>query len=188
MLGVGEKFPDFDLPSCDADNNLGRTSFISSTNQSVVEAAETEMCEDKWHVFYFYPKDFTFICPTEIKQMDRLVDYQVRPGVHVVGFSGDNEFCKKAWKESNDLIKDIRHPLVADTGLLLSEKLGIVDWNEGVCRRATFIVDPSKTIQHASENALDTGRNVDEVIRTLKALQSGGLTACNWQIGDDFVG
>ena len=188
MLGVGNKFPDFDLPSCDADNNLGRTSFISSTNQSVVEAAETEMCEDKWHVFYFYPKDFTFICPTEIKQMDRLVDYQVRPGVHVVGFSGDNEFCKKAWKESNDLIKDIRHPLVADTGLLLSEKLGIVDWNEGVCRRATFIVDPSKTIQHASENALDTGRNVDEVIRTLKALQSGGLTACNWQIGDDFVG
>ena len=188
MLGVGEKFPDFDLPSCDADNNLGRTSFISSTNQSVVEAAETETCEDKWHVFYFYPKDFTFICPTEIKQMDRLVDYQVRPGVHVVGFSGDNEFCKKAWKESNDLIKDIRHPLVADTGLLLSEKLGIVDWNEGVCRRATFIVDPSKTIQHASENALDTGRNVDEVIRTLKALQSGGLTACSWNPGDDFVG
>ena len=188
MLGVGNKFPDFDLPSCDADNNLGRTSFISSTNKSVVEAAETETCEDKWHVFYFYPKDFTFICPTEIKEMDRLVDYQVRPGVHVVGFSGDNEFCKKAWKESNDLIKDIRHPLVADTGLLLSEKLGIVDWNEGVCRRATFIVDPSKTIQHASENALDTGRNVDEVIRTLKALQSGGLTACSWNPGDDFVG
>ena len=188
MLGVGNKFPDFDLPSCDADNNLGRTRFISSTGESVVDAAEKETCEDKWHVFYFYPKDFTFICPTEIKEMDRLVDYQVPPGVHVVGFSGDNEFCKKAWKESNGLIKDIRHPLVADTGLILSEKLGIVDWNEGVCRRATFIVDQNKIIQHASENALDTGRNVDEVIRTLKALQSGGLTACNWQIGDDFVG
>ena len=187
MLGVGNKFPDFDLPSCDADNNLGRTRFISSTGESVVDAAEKETCEDKWHVFYFYPKDFTFICPTEIKEMDRLVDYQVPPGVHVVGFSGDNEFCKKAWKESNGLIKDIRHPLVADTGLTLSEKLGIVDWSEGVCRRATFIVDPTNTIQHASENALDTGRNVSEVIRTLKALQSGGLTACNWQVGDDFV-
>ena len=187
MLGVGNKFPDFDLPSCDADNNLGRTRFISSTGESVVDAAEKETCEDKWHVFYFYPKDFTFICPTEIKEMDRLVDYQVPPGVHVVGFSGDNEFCKKAWKESNGLIKDIRHPLVADTGLTLSEKLGIVDWSEGVCRRATFIVDPTNTIQHASENALDTGRNVSEVIRTLKALQSGGLTACSWQPGDDFV-
>ena len=184
MLGVGNKFPDFDLPSCDADNNLERTSFISSTGESVVDAAEKETCDGKWHVFYFYPKDFTFICPTEIKEMDRLVD----EGVHVVGFSGDNEFCKKAWKESNGLIKDIRHPLVADTGLTLSERLGIVDWNEGVCRRATFIVDPNKIIQHASENALDTGRNVDEIIRTLKALQSGGLTACSWNPGDDFDG
>ena len=86
MLGVGNKFPDFDLPSCDADNNLGRTRFISSTGESVVDAAEKETCEDKWHVFYFYPKDFTFICPTEIKEMDRLVD----ENVHVVGFSGDN--------------------------------------------------------------------------------------------------
>ena len=155
MLGVGNKFPSFELPSCNADNSLGTTKFSD------------ESCKDKWHVFYFYPKDFTFICPTEIKEMDRLVDEDV----HVVG-----------------LIKDIRHPLVADTGLILSEKLGIVDWNEGVCRRATFIVDPTHTIQHASENALDTGRNVDEVIRTLKALQSGGLTACSWNPGDDFVG
>ena len=172
MLGVGNKFPDFDLPSCDADNSLGTTKFSD------------ESCKDKWHVFYFYPKDFTFICPTEIKEMDRLVD----ENVHVVGFSGDNEFCKLNWKQNNDIIKDIRHPLVADTGLILSEKLGIVDWNEGVCRRATFIVDQNKIIQHASENALDTGRSVDEVIRTLKALQSGGLTACSWNPGDDFVG
>ena len=85
MLGVGNKFPNFALQSCDADNNLGKIMF------------ENESCKDKWHVFYFYPKDFTFICPTEIKEMDRLVDYQVPPGVHVVGFSGDNEFCKKAW-------------------------------------------------------------------------------------------
>ena len=131
MLGVGNIFPSFDLPSCDEDNNLGTTKF------------NDESCKDHWYVFYFYPKDF---------------------------------------------IKNIRHPLVADTGLILSEKLGIVDWNEGVCRRATFIVDPTHTIQHASENALDTGRNVDDVFRTLKALQSGGLTACSWQPGDDFVG
>ena len=102
MLGVGNKFPDFDLPSCDADNNLGRTRFISSTGESVVDAAEKETCEDKWHVFYFYPKDFTFICPTEIKEMDRLVD----ENVHVLGFSGDNEFCKLNWKLNNDIIKN----------------------------------------------------------------------------------
>ena len=77
---------------------------------------------------------------------------------------------------------------MADTGLRLSTELGIVDEENGVCFRATFIVNPEGVIQHASCNTLDTGRNVDEVIRTLHALKSGGLTACNWQVGDKFVG
>ena len=174
MLSVGEQFPSFTLKGINENNE-----FVDVE----VNEGYTPLKKD-WSVVYFYPKDFTFICPTEIKEMDRLVD----ENVHVVGFSGDNEFCKLNWKQNNDIIKDIRHPLVADTGLILSEKLGIVDWNEGVCRRATFIVDQNKIIQHASENALDTGRSVDEVIRTLKALQSGGLTACSWNPGDDFVG
>ena len=169
MYSVGDIFPDFDLPSCDADNNLGTTTVGDF---------------DSWHVFYFYPKDFTFICPTEIRDMDKLVDEDC----NVLGFSGDNEFCKLNWKENNDLIKDIRHTLVADTGLRLSTELGIVDEENGVCFRATFIVNPEGVIQHASCNTLDTGRNVDEVIRTLHALKSGGLTACNWQVGDKFVG
>ena len=171
MLTVGEKFPAFTLQG------------INSNNEFVEVGMRDDEQPMPWQVIYFYPKDFTFICPTEIAGMDALTN-----DANVVGISGDNEFCKLNWKQNNDIIKDIRHPLVADTGLILSEKLGIVDWNEGVCRRATFIVDQNKIIQHASENALDTGRSVDEVIRTLKALQSGGLTACNWQIGDDFVG
>ena len=168
MHSVNDEFPPFVLNGVDS-------------NQDMVSVNSTDL--EGWRVFYFYPKDFTFICPTEISAMDKVVE----AGATVVGFSGDNEFCKLNWKLNNDIIKNIRHPLVADTGLTLSEKLGIVDWSEGVCRRATFIVDPTNTIQHASENALDTGRNVSEVIRTLKALQSGGLTACNWQVGDDFV-
>ena len=170
MYSVGDIFPDFDLPSCDADNNLGTTTIPDD--------------DDWWSVFYFYPKDFTFICPTEIRDMDKLVDEDC----NVLGFSGDNEFCKLNWKENNDLIKNIRHTLVADTGLRLSTELGIVDEENGVCFRATFIIDPEGVIQHTSCNALDTGRNVDEVIRTLHALKSGGLTACSWQVGDDFVG
>ena len=97
MLGVGNIFPSFDLPSCDEDNNLGTTKFNDESCNKVSQ-----------YVFYFYPKDFTFICPTEIKEMDKLVD----ENVHVVGFSGDNEFCKLNWKLNNDIIKDIRHPLV----------------------------------------------------------------------------
>ena len=106
----------------------------------------------------------------------------------VCGFSGDNEFCKLAWKKDNELIQDIKHSLVADCGLSLSEELDIVNKIEGVCYRATYIVDGGNVIQHVSVNALDTGRNANEVLRTLQALKAGGLTGCEWQPGENFVG
>jgi|TARA_B100001094_G_scaffold304034_1_gene332619 lipoyl-dependent peroxiredoxin subunit C len=168
MYGVGQKFPSFSLNGVDSDNQI-----VSIDSESY----------SGWSVIYFYPKDFTFICPTEISEMDKLIN----EGVSVYGISGDNEFCKLNWKITNQLIANIRHPLVADTGLYLSNELGIVDHAEGVCLRATFILDETKSIQHVSVNALDTGRNVDEVIRTLKGLQSGGLTGCSWHPGDKFV-
>jgi len=168
MLTVGDEFPQFMSAGVNGGNE------IVDVGNGFVEG---------WAVYYFYPKDFTFICPTEIAEMDRLVD----EGVEVYGFSGDNEFCKLNWKESNDLISNIRHSLVADTGLHLSDELGIIDHDNGVCYRATFIVDPDNTIQHVSVNALDTGRNADEVIRTLQGLQAGGLTGCAWMPGQDFV-
>ena len=165
-LSVGTEFPAFNLNGVNGNNEL--KSFSSEDMEG-------------WSVLYFYPKDFTFICPTEIAAMDRLVD----EGVTVFGFSGDNEFCKLNWKKVNSEIREIRHPLIADSGLYLSHDLGIVQ--DGLCLRATFIVDPEGIIQHISVNALDTGRNVDEVIRTLKALQAGGLTGCQWNPGDEFV-
>jgi len=116
--------------------------------------------------------------------MDRLVD----EGVAVVGFSGDNEHCKLNWKQSNDLIGGIKHTLGADTGLYLTRFLGIEDTIEGVALRATYIVDEFNTIRSVTVNDLDTGRNVDETIRTIKALQAGGLTGCSWNPGDSFVG
>tara|TARA_Y100000401_G_scaffold117333_1_gene125686 strand:+ start:1791 stop:2315 length:525 start_codon:yes stop_codon:yes gene_type:complete len=174
MIGVTEVFPNFALDGVNYDNKIVRVS-----NNDVEFALKAT-----WSVYYFYPKDFTFICPTEIAEMDRLVD----EGVNLMGFSGDNEHCKLNWKKTNPLIKDIRHPLVADTGLGLSRRLGVVDENAGVCLRATYIVSPMNVIKSVSVNELDTGRNVDEVIRTLHALQADGLTPCAWRAGDDFVG
>ena len=165
MLTVGNKFPEFNLMGIDKENNMGQVSL-----------------KDGWNVVYFYPKDFTFICPTEISAMDVLVEH-----ANVIGISGDNEFCKLAWKQSNELISNIQHSLAADCGLGLSHALGIVNENEGVSYRATFIVDENQVIQHVSVNALDTGRNAQEVLRTLKALQAGGLTGCSWEPGEDFV-
>ena len=166
MIGIGEEFPYFSLPAV-------------SSNNDIVEAYFDDR---EWNVVYFYPKDFTFICPTEIADMDCLVGEAI-----VTGISGDNEYCKLAWKEQNDLIGNIKHNLAADSGLSLASRLGIVDPDEGVPYRATFIVDDEGFIQHVSVNALDTGRDAKEVLRTLQALKAGGLTGCAWQPGEDFV-
>ena len=166
MIGIGEEFPYFSLPAV-------------SSNNDIVEAYFDDR---EWNVVYFYPKDFTFICPTEIADMDCLVGEAI-----VTGISGDNEYCKLAWKEQNDLIGNIKHNLAADSGLSLANRLGIVDPDEGVPYRATFIVDDEGFIQHVSVNALDTGRDAKEVLRTLQALKAGGLTGCVWQPGEDFV-
>jgi len=173
MYTVGDKFPAFSLQGINARNEFVRVE---------VEENYTPLKPD-WTVVYFYPKDFTFICPTEIAGMDVLTDEAV-----VIGISGDNEFCKLAWKKENALIGNINHTLAADCGLGLSHQLGIVNEEEGVCYRATFIFDKDRTIQHVSVNALDTGRNANEVLRTLKALKAGGLTGCSWDDGDEFVG
>ena len=107
----------------------------------------------------------------------------------VIGVSGDNEFCKLAWKKDNALIREIRHILAADCGLRLSRELGIVNEEEGVCYRATFIVDPEGIIQHVSVNALRYRQKAQKkFLRTLQALKAGGLTGCSWTPGDEFVG
>ena len=173
MLSVGDKFPAFSLQGINDKNEFVR-----------VEVNEGFTPDKKsWSVVYFYPKDFTFICPTEIAGMDVLTEH-----ANVIGISGDNEFCKLAWKQDNLTIGNIQHTLAADCGLGLSHKLGIVNEEEGVPYRATFIFDKNRTVQHVSVNALDTGRNANEVLRTLKALQAGGLTGCEWNEGDEFVG
>lgn len=169
MVTIGEEFPDFMMQTCEKNNTLGYISNLDIT--------------DEWAVMFFYPKDFTFICPTEIDAFNSLVNE-----AKVVGVSGDNEFCKLAWKENNPLISDIEYPLAADSGLPLGTELGIVDDENGVHYRATYIIDPNGIVQHVSVNALDTGRNADEVLRTLQALKAGGLTGCEWQPGDNFVG
>jgi len=168
MLGVGAEFPDFSLQGVEGTDIIDVDVLLGGKS---------------WTVVYFYPKDFTFICPTEIADMDMVLNNQA----DVIGISGDNEYCKLAWKEQNSAIRNIRHILAADCGLYLANELGIVDEENGVPFRATYIVDPEGIIQHVSVNALDTGRNANEVLRTLQALKAGGLTGCSWQPGDDFV-
>jgi len=173
MLTVGEKFPEFNAQACVGNSPDDLTQINNSSYPG------------KWGVYFFYPKDFTFICPTEIAEFNnRLGDFRERDA-EVIGGSTDNEFSHLAWRSGHDDLKNLDYPLIA--AQKLSADLGILDPTEGVCLRATFIVDPDGVIQWATANALSVGRNVDEILRVLDAIQSDELCPCNWNKGDDYI-
>jgi len=153
----------------------------------------------QWKVIVFYPKDFTFVCPTEIIAYDNLnEEFKNRDAVLLIG-STDNEFCKLAWKNSHAGLKETNCWMFADTqrsgrrlgfestDLSLSQQLGVFSYTDGAALRATFIVDPDNVIQHVTVNNLDVGRNPDETLRILDALQTKELCACNRQIGAETL-
>ena len=152
--------------------------------------------EGKWKVIVYYPKDFTFVCPTEIVAYDKLAgDFADRDAVLLTG-STDNEFCKLAWQRSHEDLSKIRHIQFADTqrwnletgtNLSLIEQLGVFYAPAGAALRATFIVDPNNEIQHVTVNNLNVGRNPEETLRILDALQTGELCACNRTVGGETL-
>ena len=146
--------------------------------------------EGKWKVIVYYPKDETFVCPTEIVAYDKLYqDFADRDAVLLTG-STDNEFCKVAWQKNHPDLKSIKHCQFADTRrdeLSLVNQLGVFYNPAGAALRATFIVDPENVIQHVTVNNLNVGRNSDESLRVLDGLQSGALCACNRVIGGDTL-
>jgi alkyl hydroperoxide reductase subunit AhpC len=144
----------------------------------------------KWKIIVYYPKDFTFVCPTEIVAYDKLVgDFADRDAVLLVG-STDNEFCKLAWRNAHEDLKKTNSWSFADVArdeLSLAGQLGIFYGPAGAALRATFIVDPDNIIQHVTVNNLDVGRNPDETLRILDALQTGELCPCSRPIGGDTL-
>jgi peroxiredoxin (alkyl hydroperoxide reductase subunit C) len=145
----------------------------------------------KWKVIVYYPKSFTFVCPTEIVAYDKLAqDFEDRDAVLLTG-STDNEFCQVAWQKNHPELKVITHNQFADTRrdeLSLVNQLGVFFNPAGAALRATFIVDPNNVIQHVTVNNLNVGRSSEETLRVLDACQSGELCQCNRQIGQDTLG
>lgn len=176
MLTINDRFPDFHL-----------TGVMSTEVQDAFQPIDTSHAAGKWKVFFFYPKDFTFVCPTEISGFNDLYEPLQERNTEVYGVSTDSEFVHLAWRKSHPDLKDLKFPLLSDIKRELATALGILDDKEGVCLRATFIVDPDNMIRHVSVNDLPVGRNPNEVIRILDALQAGGLTACNWKKGDALL-
>lgn len=181
MLGVGDTVPEFEVtgvkPKFMKHEENGESAFETLTEKSF---------EGKWKIIYFYPKDFTFVCPTEIVEFAKLEqDFKDRDAV-CMGGSVDNEFCKLAWRREHKDLAQLNQWQFADTNGSLVDGLGVRE-DSGVAYRATYIIDPHNVIQHVSVNSLRVGRNPKEILRILDALQTDELCPCNRPVGGDHI-
>ena len=178
MLGVGEKFPSFSLTACVGTEKDPKKAFKTITDLDY---------PGKWKVYFFWPKDFTFVCPTEITGFGKLNKQFEERDAQVLGGSIDSEWVHHAWRNNHPDLKNLPFPMLSDIKRELCEQLGILDPKEGVAQRAAYIVDPEGVIRFAYVTDLSVGRNPEEVLRILDALQTDELCPCNWHKGEDTL-
>ena len=176
MLGVGQKFPEFNV-----------TSVINIDPKKAFAPFSNKDYAGKWLVIFFWPKDFTFVCPTEIAAFGKLKqDFADRDAV-LVGASIDSEFVHLAWRQNHADLKHLPFPMLSDITRKLSSALGVLDTEAGVAKRAAFVVDPEGIIRFVYVTDMSVGRNPQEVLRVLDALQTDELCPCNWQKGEEVL-
>ncbi|MGZ8363428.1 MAG: peroxiredoxin [Caulobacteraceae bacterium] len=182
MLGVGEKFPNFKVvgvkPKFMRHEENGESAFEDVTQDSF---------PGKWKVIFFYPKDFTFVCPTEIAEFARLGrEFEDRDAV-VLGGSTDNEHSKLGWRREHPDLHNLPIWNFADNSGKLARALGVLDEENGVALRATFVIDPHNVLQHVYVTNLNVGRNPADTLRVLDALQTDELCPCNRAVGGETL-
>jgi peroxiredoxin (alkyl hydroperoxide reductase subunit C) len=176
MLGIGDRFPDFKLKAVVSNDPKTAFSTVGGANDP-----------GKWRIYFFWPKDFTFVCPTEIAGFDKLYDEFKDRDAELYGVSTDSEFVHLAWRQSHADLKSLRLTMLSDMKRELTTALGILDKEEGVAQRATYVVDPDGIIRFVYVTDLSVGRNPQEVLRVLDALQTDDLCPCNWQKGEEVL-
>ena len=169
---VGGKAPDFEA------NAYFKGEFTKETLSQYLEAG-------KWVVLFFYPLDFTFVCPTEIKAFSAKAAEFKAEGAQILGVSVDSEHAHKAWVEGD--LGEMNFPLISDLTKEISDMYGVLH-PDGVSFRGTFIIDPDGKIHHSTINDLPVGRNVDETLRTLQAAKTGDLCPIGWHKGEGTLG
>jgi alkyl hydroperoxide reductase subunit AhpC len=176
MLAVGDTLPELTLPI--------QQGVAALPAGETIDLARTD---GKWKILFFWPKDFTFVCPTEIVGYGDLArDFADRDAL-LIGASTDTAHVHFAWRRSDEQLAQADFPWIADAKKELAGALGILDGEEGVAYRATFIVDPDNIIQHVTVNGLNVGRNPAETLRILDALQTDELCPCNWSAGEEVL-
>ena len=176
MLGIGQKFPQYSL-----------TGVVSNDPAKAFQAIDSNTYKGKWRVVFFWPKDFTFVCPTEIAAFGKIEKEFKARDAQVLGVSTDNEYVHLAWRAAKDELKNLPFPMLSDIKRELTTELGILDKEAGVAQRATFIIDPEGVIRFVYVTDLSVGRNPEEVLRVLDALQTDELCPCNWKKGEETL-
>ncbi|MEU1544324.1 peroxiredoxin [Nocardia sp. NPDC005745] len=183
LLTIGDQFPAYNLTAVIGGD-------LSKVDAQQPDDYFTRITSDdhagKWRIVFFWPKDFTFVCPTEIAAFGKLNDEFEDRDAQVLGASVDNEFVHFQWRAQHEDLKTLPFPMLSDLKRELATATGVLN-ADGVADRATFIIDPNNEIQFVSVTAGSVGRNVDEVLRVLDALQSDELCACNWKKGDPTI-
>ena len=176
MLGVGDYLPEFSVKAT-----------VSNDIKSAFKEVSNKTYQVKWQVLFFWPKDFTFVCPTEIEGFATANPQFEERGAQILGASTDSEFVHLAWRKDHKALNNLPFPMLADVKRELTSALGILDKKEGVAQRAVFIVDPQGIIRFVMVTDLNVGRNPQEVLRVLDALQTDELCPCNWQKGEETL-
>ncbi|KTC85941.1 peroxiredoxin [Legionella drozanskii] len=176
MSRVGSQFPQFNLKAT-----------VSTEIAEAFQTISNETYKGKWLVVFFWPKDFTFVCPTEIAAFGELnAEFNDRDA-QILGASIDSEFVHLAWRNQHPDLRALPFPMLSDIKRELTKALGILDEKEGVAQRATFIVDPEGVTRFVMVTDLNVGRNPQEVLRVLDALQTDELCPCNWKKGEETI-
>ena len=172
LLGLGARFPEFSLQAC-----------VSAEPGSEFRTVDSQELEGSWTAVFFWPLDFTYVCPTELVEFNRALREFRALGARVFGVSGDSHHAHLAWRKENSALRNLEFPMVADADKVVAEELGILDPIEKVPLRATYVLDQERKIRWLCVNDLSVGRSTGEVLRVLAALQSGGLCPANWRPG-----
>lgn len=140
----------------------------------------------KWVAFFFYPRDFTFICPTELKGFNNAIETFRKMNCEILAASTDSTWCHKAWFERD--LPDVSYPVLADTNLNIAREYQVLDEASGEAQRGLFLIDPEGVVKYLLVSAGSVGRSVSETIRVLEALQSGELCPMEWKPGEATLG
>jgi peroxiredoxin (alkyl hydroperoxide reductase subunit C) len=175
LAKVGQPAPDFNMPS-------------TKNMETLAENVTLSDYKGKWLILLFYPLDFTFVCPTELTAFSDRLDELQGIGAEVIGVSTDSVHSHRAWiktpRDQNG-VADLQYPLASDVGGRLAAKYNILVEEEGIALRGLFIINPEGVLQYAVVHDLNIGRSVDETLRVLQGLQTGGLCAADWTPGQE---